>query len=117
MTSPPLVYLAGPYSLDPEQCTDAAIAVHVELLDAGYPSICPHLSHFSHVRHPRDYEDWMWLDFELIRKCDVLLRLPGPSSGADREVIFAEGLGIPVLLAADYDDAVRTLQESYPLDD
>jgi hypothetical protein len=38
------------------------------------------------------------LDYDLnwLAKCDAVLRLPGASSGADREVEYAQKLGIPV---------------------
>lgn len=42
------------------------------------------------------FEDWMRIDFELIRRCDGLLRLPGESVGADAEVEHAGKLGLPV---------------------
>jgi hypothetical protein len=35
-------------------------------------------------------------DFEWLKCCDAVLRLPGESTGADREVALAKELGIPV---------------------
>ena len=36
------------------------------------------------------------LDLRLVERCDVLVRLPGDSAGADREVAHARRRGIPV---------------------
>ena len=42
------------------------------------------------------YADWMELAPEFVKRCDILLRLPGESNGADMEVVLAESLDIPV---------------------
>ena len=36
-------------------------------------------------------------DFEQVARCDLVVRLPGGSSGADRECALAHRLGIPVV--------------------
>jgi hypothetical protein len=95
-----LVYVAGPYSAETPEAiqanVDAAIDVGNRLMDEGLAVIVPHLSHYPHARHPRGYEEWMALDFEMLSRCDVLLRLEGASPGADREVLFAVQEHIPV---------------------
>jgi hypothetical protein len=92
----PLVYVAGPYSKpDPCENTNRAILAANRLLDCCAPLI-PHLSHFWHTVTPKPYEEWLALDLEYLRRCDVVLRLPGESSGADGEVAFALEHGIPV---------------------
>ena len=91
------VYIASPY-------TKGDVAVNVkaqldaadELMNEGFAPFAPLYSHFQHMAHPRPYEDWMKIDFEWIPACDCLLRLPGESSGADREIELAESLGMPV---------------------
>jgi hypothetical protein len=94
-----LCYVAGPYSAETPEAiqanVDAAIDAGNRLLDAGVGVIVPHLSHYAHARKERGYEEWMTLDFELLSRCDVLLRLDGPSPGADREVAFALMQGMP----------------------
>lgn len=90
------VYVAGPYTGDTLANTHAAIAAGNVLLDAGLWPYVPHLSHYWHEQHPHDYEAWMALDFAWVRRCDALLRMPGTSSGADREVALATEIGIPV---------------------
>lgn len=90
------VYVAGPYTADPEACTAAAIAVGNALLDAGHAPFVPHLSHYWHTLHnQRGYEDWMRIDLAWLERADAVVRIPGESPGADREVELARALGIP----------------------
>lgn len=92
------VYLAGPYTRgDVGANVHKAIRVADELFEAGYAPYVPHLTHFWHLQRPHGYEDWLRLDLEWVAACDVLLRLPGKSDGADREAALAKSLGKPVL--------------------
>jgi hypothetical protein len=43
------------------------------------------------------YDRWLELDHCYIDDCDVILRMPGDSKGADQECIHAEAHNIPVL--------------------
>lgn len=98
----PRVYVAGPYSKgDPCQNTHRAVILATELLDLGYAPFVPHLSHFWHTMIPRPYENWMELDFAWICVSDVVVRMPGESSGADREVALAESKNIKVVYSLD----------------
>lgn len=98
----PKVYIASPY-------TKGDVAVNVktqldcvdELMNLGYAPFAPLYSHFQHMAHPRPYEDWLSIDLEWVASCNILLRLPGESSGADREVEHAKSLGIPVVYGVD----------------
>jgi hypothetical protein len=45
---------------------------------------------------PRPYEFWLELDNQFLPFCEAVLRLPGLSSGADKEVVLAQEIGIPV---------------------
>lgn len=96
----PLVYVAGPYSAptpaEVQANVDRAIDAGNRLMDAGLRVRVPHLSHYQHARKARPYEEWMAIDFAEVRECDVLLRMPGESSGAMREVDYALSLGMPV---------------------
>lgn len=95
----PLVYVAGPYTRpDPVANTHAAIRLADELIEAGKVTpVVPHLTLVWHLVSPRaDVEFWYSLDLALVARCDALLRMPGASMGADREVAFAEKRGIPV---------------------
>jgi len=67
-----------------------------------YPYV-PHLNAFWHLVHPRDHHEWLDMDFVWLEQCNVLLRLPGDSRGADAEVRLAHEIGIPVYLSMDED--------------
>ena len=91
------IYIAGPY-------TKGDVAVNVrnsfdvadDLAELGYLPFPPLFSHFWHMLIPHPYEFWTALDLEWIQHCDCVLRLPGESSGADKEVGFAAMHNIPV---------------------
>lgn len=68
-------------------------------MDLGYAPYVPHYSYFvdREGTHGRGrYEQWISLDKSWISTCQALLRLPGPSKGADREVAWAKEIGVPV---------------------
>lgn len=94
------IYVAGPISQgDPVSNCQRAIEVGFELMDLGYAPYVPHYSWFVDVESTYGkgrYTQWISLDFSWITVCRALLRLPGPSKGADREVKWAKRLGIPV---------------------
>lgn len=91
------IYVSGPYSSDPIAGTNNAIHAGNVLLDAGHSPFIPHLSHYWHLLHtPRHYEDWMRIDLAWAGAADLMIRLPGESSGSDREVAYAQKLSIPV---------------------
>jgi hypothetical protein len=104
------VYIAGPY-------TQGDVAVNVRsayvaasrLADEGHAPFVPHHTHFWHMMFPRPYEEWLRLDLAFLPCCDAVLRLPGPSSGADGEVAHAKTLGIPVY--TDIEVLLRELSE------
>jgi hypothetical protein len=88
-------------SSDPLLGTRNAINAGTALLERGYAPYVPHLTCYWHIVAPQEYETWMALDFAYLAVCDVLLRLPGPSNGSDREVAEAKRLGIPVYYSLD----------------
>jgi hypothetical protein len=73
-----------------------AYAAANQLADEGFAPFVPHHTHFWHLLFPRPYAEWLRLDLAFLDCCDAVLRLPGPSNGADREVDAAKALGIPV---------------------
>jgi len=96
------VYLASPYTLgDPVLNVRAQIEAAEELVNLGYLPHVPLLSHLWHIASPHPYEYWMEIGLEWVRHCDILLRLPGESKGADAEVTLARELGIPVIFGLD----------------
>src|SRR5450759_1755153 len=100
------VYVAGPYS-------QGDVAVNVRnaykaanhLADLGFAPFVPHATHFWHMLFPRPYEFWLDLDNQFLPSCEAVLRLPGQSSGADKEVHLAQTLEIPVF--TDIHDLVK----------
>lgn len=96
MSKPIFCYIAGPYSKpDPVVNTAKAIAFGNWLLDHGYRPFIPHLSMWQNMAQYRPWREWLDIDFDWIAKCDVLIRLPGESTGADQECELAAKLGIP----------------------
>jgi hypothetical protein len=89
------IYVAGPY-------TKGDVAVNVRnayeaasrLADLGFAPFVPHATHFWHILFPRPYEFWLDLDNQFLPCCEGLLRLPGESAGADKEVQLARSRGI-----------------------
>jgi hypothetical protein len=84
------IYIAGPYTFpDPETNTANAIACGDKVAALGHTVFIPHLTHFWHSQIPHDYEFWMAHDMQWLACCNAILRLPGESGGADREIEFA----------------------------
>lgn len=125
-----VVYIAGPIRkgslLHNVRQADAAMG---ELMRRGYSPINPMLSVYAGcstddqntlathgVWAPADpqaklvgvtAQDWLDMDLAIVERCDVVLRLPGESVGADGEVAHATKLGIPVFYSIDeLDDAM-----------
>jgi hypothetical protein len=100
------VYIAGPYS-DGDTIINVRTAVEAadRLLAHGYAPFIPHLTWFWHFMSPKPYEEWMEIDQEWLEACDIVLRLPGQSSGADREQKRASDLGKVVFYGTDLDPA------------
>ena len=93
----PRIYITGPYTRpDPCENTGKMMKVWDELLTLGFWPVCPLWSHFQHTFYPRPYKDWLDYDLEGIDIFDALLRIPGESSGAEKEIARAVELGIPV---------------------
>lgn len=101
---PPVVYIAGPYSAgDPVENTRRAMDVWHNLYSLGLTPICPHWSMQQHMVTHLTWDEWLDYDERLIDRCDALYRMPGVSRGADREVAYAQTIGVPVF------DSVATM--------
>lgn len=101
------VYVAGPITKGNQfiNVRNALLAAR-RLRDAGFFVFVPHHSVLSEIATGEThYEVWMQEDFAWIDRCDALLRLPGESSGSDREVAFARERGISVFF--DVDELLR----------
>lgn len=102
------IYVAGPYTKgDVAVNVTTAVRAADSVLRAGHIPFVPHLTHFWHLLEPHDYETWLAYDFEWLRQCDAMIRLPGESVGADREETEARRLGMPVLTLEAFLEHVR----------
>ena len=116
------VYIAGPITHgDLADNVNRATAAFADLADAGLAPFCPHWSVFSAkpasprmsapglydpsvvvaygtaAGHPRlAHDDWLAVDLAWVAAADAVLRLPGESKGAGREMAEARRLNIPV---------------------
>ena len=94
------IYVAGPISVgDIDAHVKKAIDVGNLLIEKGYAPFVPHLDIFADragLAGTHRYECSLEVDFSFISVCDALLRLPGYSKGADREVHWAKSIGVPV---------------------
>jgi hypothetical protein len=109
------VYVAGPISKGPlEQNIRQATDAGMELLRAGFAPLVPHLTCYMAgpapevLPHGTAVEDWYGVDLPWVAVADAVVRLPGDSVGADKEVALAKELGIPVY------DSVGALLENPP---
>ena len=96
------VYIAGPYTKgDVAVNVRNAFAAANQLADLGFAPFVPHSTHFWHLIFPRPYDFWIELDAEFLPLCQGVLRLPGDSAGADKEVALARERQIPVFFSLD----------------
>lgn len=91
------VYISGPYSSNPTQNVNTVLNLADTIQGMGAVPIIPHLFMLWDVVMPKPYEFWISLCLELIRRCDVVYRLPGISKGADREVTEATNIHVPIV--------------------
>jgi len=96
-----MVYIAAPYSSNPDKNVKKALEAADILYERGYIPFIPHLYHHWHGISPKPYEDWMEMGAAFLERCDAVLRLPGESPGADKEVKMAQELGMPVYFGLD----------------
>lgn len=92
------VYVAGPITKGNQfvNVRNALLAAR-RLRDAGFWCYVPHRAALDEIATGEThYEVWMEEDCAWISRSDALLRLPGESSGSDREVAHARDRGIPV---------------------
>ena len=99
-----VVYVAGPVSNGGKETDDSVVEKNVHdaifiadvLMNNDLFPLVPHLIYYWHREMPRDYDDWIELGLALLKKCDVLYRMPGTSLGADLEAQKAREWNIPV---------------------
>ena len=96
-----IVYIAAPYTSNPEQNVKRALEAADILVKLGYIAFVPHLFHQWHGLSPKPYDKWMEMGAAFLERCDSVLRLPGESPGADEEVRMAQDLDKPVYFGLD----------------
>uniref|UniRef100_A0A6H2A3E6 DUF4406 domain-containing protein n=1 Tax=viral metagenome TaxID=1070528 RepID=A0A6H2A3E6_9ZZZZ len=99
------LYIAGPYGrsrgLSEEELETNVLRAKVYargVIAAGHTPFLPHLYHELHrgwITSP-DETRWFNMAKEWITFCDGILRIPGESVGADKEVAYAEMMGLKV---------------------
>ena len=105
-----LVYIASPYTHGNKlHNVHVSIDAANELVSMGHVPYLPLLTHFWDEYSPKPYEFWLKYDIHFLPLCQAVLRLPGSSNGADREVRHAGELGIPVYYSIEELDAATTI--------
>lgn len=89
-----LIYLSGPITKpDPNANANAAIRIADALVEAGFTPIVPQLSVLWQTVQPHDWQWWIDYDLRIVESCDLIVRIPGESRGADFEMSHAYKLG------------------------
>ena len=113
-----VIYISGPLSTGDliQNMRNAAEAAQT-ILDHGGAPYVPHLQSVtwqmfmgSRVGGVKDYDVWLPIDFEFVRRSDAVYRMPGYSWGGDREVEDAQAHGVPVFYTMS--DVLMFLQRS-----
>ncbi len=92
------VFISGPYAYpDPVINTRNAILAGNKIAKLGHIPFIPHLNLQWHMVCPHNANFWYKYDLEWLDICDAVLRLPGWSRGADKEVEYAKLKGIRVI--------------------
>ncbi len=84
------IFISGPYANpDPVVNTRNAILAGEEVARLGHIPFIPHLNIQWHMICPHEPDFWYQYDLKWLAICDAILRLPGESLGADREIEYA----------------------------
>ncbi len=109
---PPIrfVYVAGPLS-KPSELDNIHTAVRWgdKVMEAGLIPLIPHLDALWHMISPKSYETWIAWCLAWVTRCDAVLRVPGASTGADREVACAQEHNMPVFYGEEGLNALREI--------
>jgi hypothetical protein len=91
------IFISGPYTVgDVAQNVKLSMDMANYLIEQNFAPFCPHLTHFLHMNNFQPYEKWLEIDLVFLEICDAVIRLPGESNGADKEIEFAKTHNIPV---------------------
>lgn len=108
------VYVAAPYNSDPIHNTNRAMHYANQLVSLGFVPIIPHTNSLLwnlHTSRPESF--WYGYVMDLMLLCDAVVRFPGDSDGADKEVVEARARDIPVFLSiAELVNYIRTIDDA-----
>ena len=105
----PLIYIAAPYILgNIMHNIRTAINAFDEIIAKNAIPYIPHVSGFLDLICPHPSEFWLDYDLYWLNVCNALLRLPGKSNGADREIQFMLDKGKPVFY--NYDELEKYIK-------
>lgn len=94
------MFISSPYSAATEQEREENVRktypVAKMIFERGGQPFIPLLFHYYDLEYARPWVGWMETCLVWLRVCDVVVRIPGKSKGADIEVAEAQRLGIPV---------------------
>lgn len=115
-------YISGPISRgDIEENVQRALMVAEFWHRQGFPVIVPHFYYYWEKQYPKPYKDWIHMSgsmLDRLRSGDELIRLPGLSPGADREIehinIWLDGVDVRIMTPWDCEEVEKTLGESFP---
>jgi hypothetical protein len=92
-----IVYIAGPYSVDPTRNIEEARKLNVKLWSLGIPTICPHMN-TAHMERIASDEVFYRGYIDILLRCDAVVTFGNwkNSAGAKKEVKAALENLIPV---------------------
>lgn len=98
-------YLSGPITLgDRSENLCRFLQAHRILLDRGFAPLNPGLSMLIPWAWDVPHKAWLEADLPWVEVADLVIRMPGLSTGADMEVGHAKKHGIPVLFIENLSD-------------
>ncbi len=105
-----LIYISGPITNGNRNLSFyQAAEAQLRLMKTGdYACYNPMLSMAMFANNELSWEEWLECDESWIRVSDLVLRLPGESKGADREVTYAKTIGVSVV-GVEYFECLRGL--------
>lgn len=97
-----LVFIGSPYSKPSVSRNVNRAAMEYDWLwqnlgDRVIPVSMVVSSSFQDTICPRDYDAWLDLCIDMMKKCDIYYALPGESSGMEKEMAICKSMGIPIV--------------------
>ena len=96
------IFISAPYT-NPDPCINVREVIFAAevLIKKGHIPFLPHLNHLWHLICSHPIEFWYDFDLKWLDVCDAILRLPGESYGADKEIEYAINKGKKVFYGID----------------